>query len=493
MIYAFQNRFKKSILLKIVEYITKKNMQKSQLIQVVRTFSKKDFRDFRKWITSPMHNQREDVVKLFDYLCMDEHFQKEEMLDKSLIYRYLSPGEKFDDAKIRQTMFFFMECIDDFFFYQEFLEEELQKNIFLARNYKKRGLNKVLKKNLNTFLEKKDKNPIFSDKLFLAEYEIQKELFDYNYQHERSQDTNFDAMQEVLDHYYIVNKLRLACVALNHTKVFKVNYELTFIDEVFDFIKTRELENPLINCYYTILNALKFPEEEIHFKNLQEKITNDAEKFLWKDAREIYLMAINYGASKLNQGKSEYRRDVFNLYKNGIEIGVLLENNILSPYTFKNVVTLGIHLQELAWVENFIHENKDKLEESNKKGTVDFNLAMLYYTKKDYKKAQRLLASFEVDDLLITLNAKFLLIKIYVEENEYDLLDTHIATMRVYLNRKELLGYYKTLYKNVIHFTKKINRIAPFTKVEKEKLIKDIKEATPLADKEWFIRQVGNL
>jgi hypothetical protein len=468
-------------------------MKKSHLIQAIRSFSKKEIRDFRKWVQSPMHNQREDVVKLFDYLTSNDHLDNDEKLDKALIFKHLSPKEKYDDAKIRQTMYFFSECIDAFLIYQKFLEDEGRQQGFLSVAYRQKGLDKAFNKTINAFIEKKEKTALHSRQSYMADYEIQRELFNFKSKHERSQHTNFEAMQAALDNFYLVNKLQMACEALYHGKVFKVSYEIRFLESIFQFLDEYPSDQPLIKVYHTILLTLKFPEEESYFHLLKEQIKDYTPSFSWLDAHEIHLLAINYGASKLNQGKSEYRRDVFNLYKNGIESGFLLENDIISAYTFKNTVTLGIHLKELAWVEKFIEQYTEKLEPEQRKGLVDFNLAMLYYTKKDYKKAQRLLASFEVDDLLITLNAKFLLIKIYVEEGEYDLLDTHLSTMRVYLNRKEVLGYHKSLYKNVIHFTKKINRVTPYTKAEKEKLIEEIKAATPLADKEWFIRQVQEL
>lgn len=468
-------------------------MQKSHLIQVFRTFSKKEIRDFKKWISSPMHNLREDVVKLHDYLTTNDNLANDNNLDKTLIFNYLYPKEKFDDARTRQTMYFFMECLESFLIYQKFLEDETRQQNFLAAVYKKRGLHKAFKKTVNTFLEKKEKEKKQNDAFFLNDYEIQKDLFDYNNQHERSEHTNFDALQAALDNFYLINKLKLACVAFYHSRIFKVNYDIKLLEEIINHVNTIPNKEPLIDTYYNVLMTLKFPEQESYFEDLKEKIIQYTPFFTWNDGHEIYLFAINYCAAKLNQGKSEYRRNVFNLYQNGIELGFLLENDSITTYTFKNVVVLGIHLKELEWVEKFIHEYQQKLEEKQRQGTVDFNLAMLYYAKKDYRKAQRLLAAFEVDDLLITLNAKFLLIKIYVEESEFDLLDTHLATMRAYLNRKEILGYHKEVYKNVIHFTKKINRVNPYTKVEKEKLILEIKETKALADKEWFIMQVEML
>ena len=320
-------------------------MQKSQLIQVFRTLSKKEIRDFKKWISSPMHNLREDVVKMYDYLTSNDNLDNENNLDKILVFRYLCPKEKFDDARMRQSMYFFMECLENFLIYQKFLEDETRQKSFLASVYKKRGLNKAFKKVVNTFLEKKEKEKNQSDAFFLNDYEFQKDLFDYTNQHERSEQTNFDAMQAALDNYYLVNKLRLACVALYHSRIFKVNYNIKLLSEIVAYLENEPSKEPIIATYYNVMMTLMFPDKEEFFSDLKEKLNEYTPFFTWNDGHEIYLFTINYGASKLNQGKSEYRRDVFNLYKNGIELGFLLENGGITTYTFKNVVTLGIHLR----------------------------------------------------------------------------------------------------------------------------------------------------
>lgn len=140
-------------------------MKKSHLIQALRSFSKKEIRDFRKWVQSPMHNQREDVVKLLEYLTTNDCLENDEKLDKELIFKYLFPKEKYDDAKIRQTMYFFSECIDAFLIYQKFLEDEGRQQGFLSVAYRQKGLDKAFNKTINAFIEKKKNQPCTADNL----------------------------------------------------------------------------------------------------------------------------------------------------------------------------------------------------------------------------------------------------------------------------------------------------------------------------------------
>ena len=94
-------------------------MIKSRLIEILRTCSKKELRELKKWVQSPAHNQREDVVRLYEYLLEDEHLWKDEFIAKSVAYRRIYPKEAFDDAKMRQTLFFFMKTLEEFLIYQD--------------------------------------------------------------------------------------------------------------------------------------------------------------------------------------------------------------------------------------------------------------------------------------------------------------------------------------------------------------------------------------
>jgi hypothetical protein len=465
-------------------------MQKSNLINILRTFSKKELRDFKKWLQSPLHNQREDVVRMYDYLLTDNHLFAETDIEKSRVYKFVYPKERFDDAKMRQVMFFFNAAMEKYLVFAHFAEDEIRQQSILAGIYGKRNLVKPFKKTVADYETIKSKQTETPDSHFLFDYFLQKEVFDFTNKHERSNNTNLDEVQNALDVYYFVNKLKLACASEYYNKVFKTNYSTRLIEHILALNETDEIQASLFKIYILVYKLIKFPSEENHFEELKMILTNDTAFLVAADAKEVYLWAINYCIAKVNSGRSEFNRDMFDLYKKGIEERFLIEDNMITPFTFKNVISRGILLREFDWVEHFIANYQHYLEEDSRKGIVDFNMAMLYYMKKDYKKSQRLLISLEIDDLLINLNARFLLIKIYVEQNEYDLLEPQLDNMRAYLNRKDLIGYHKTTYKNVISVLKKMLKIRSNDKVAKEKLSLEVKELTPLVDKEWFLKQI---
>ena len=147
---------------------------------------------------------------------------------------------------------------------------------------------------------------------------------------------------------------------------------------------------------------------------------------------------------------------------------------MLSRFTFSNVVTTGLNLKEYKWVEDFIRDYSKFLDDKHRESFVHFNVARLHYEKKEYDKAMRLFAQSDYDDLLMSLNAKTMLLKMYYELDEMNALESLLGSMRTFLQRKKVMGYHKSNYKNILHFTKKLLRTTAYGKEQKEKLRHEI-------------------
>ena len=118
-------------------------MKKSQLINILKTFSAKEIREMRKWLRSPAHNQRQDVVLLFDFFFEDNHLFKDDCLEKSFVSSWIYPKETYDDAKMRQVMFFLLKAIESFLIFQELNQDDIKTKNILSKVYRKRKLDKL--------------------------------------------------------------------------------------------------------------------------------------------------------------------------------------------------------------------------------------------------------------------------------------------------------------------------------------------------------------
>jgi hypothetical protein len=468
-------------------------MEKSQLINIIKTFSKKDVREMLRWLQSPMHNLREDVIALFQYITSDNVLNNNELMEKEAAYKVLMPKQKYDDAKMRQVMFFLLQSVEQFLAYQEWSKSEKNQHLALAQNYLHRKLEKPFLKTIQD-LEKEQAQATHNDALH---HELQHRLWEqyslFQVTQDRSKPMFLQETNDTLDTYYIAQKLKYFCNMHSHQSVFKIEYRYTFLAPLLAQIQQEQLLSiPAISVYYYIYHTLIEKENPEHFVLLKQEIGGKLTKFPASEGREILLMGINYCIGRTNAGHASYFQDALELFQLGDSSNLLLEDGLVSRFTFRNAVSIGTRIKAFEWVEYFIDKYKKCLDEKYQGSFVQFNYARLYFEKGDYAQAMKLLAQTEYDDILIALNAKFMLLKMYYELREYDVLESHLESMRAYVQRKEVIGYHRNIYKNIIRFAKKLLNLNPTTQKIAD-LRQNIANTNPMADREWFYRMLDGL
>ena len=469
-------------------------MQKSQLINVLKTFSKKEIRDCRKWLHSPYHNQREDCIFLYEYLC--EHLQEDDFLQKEKIYRKLFPKTPFDDARIRQTMYFLLKAIEDFLAHEAFTNNAIKSRITLAQVYRKRNLGVLYNKTIKTAQKAHEKYPYRDETYFKNESAIERERYEYiEGSQQRSAEMNLQETSDKFDRAFITSKLKQACLMLAHQKVYKVEYEIGILPGILQYILDKNLlDIPAISVYYYIYKLSVSETDEAAYSKVRELISECANFFSNSEAADVYLMAVNYCIRQLNKGNRNFVNDIFSIYKEGIELKIFIIDGFIDRFLFRNIVTAGSYLKEFDWLEKFTDEYQHYLDPKYRDDYVNLNKSVIYFHNKDYNSAMRLLTQHDFKDTLININGKAMLIKIYYELNETDALDSLLDSATVFVKRKkDLTSNYKLLYNNLIKYTKKLLRVNPYDKSKREKLKQEILAANPLIEKRWFLEQLENL
>lgn len=467
-------------------------MLKSTLVEILRACTRKEQRDIRRWLQSPAHNQRKDVLLLFDYLVENLHAD-EARLEKETAWQAIFPDEPFDDAHMRQVMYFLLKCVEDCLAYDEMMHDEVRVQLALASVYRRRQLEKPFRLAIESVRKMQEKSPHRNSRFMRDQYLLEQEHYNYLSGLKRSIPLNLQETSDALDKAYIADKLHMTCLMLSHQKVFqKATYDTGLLGGTLSFIEQNGLlDMPAIAIYYYSYKTFVEPDDPTHFDNLARLIVEQGGSFPVSELREIYLLAINHCISRINAGKSSFYHQAFSLFKRGIESGILLENGLISRYTFGNAVQAAIRSKEFDWAEQFIAKHQHNLEERLRKNVVHFNLSRLYFEKGDYDKAQRLLNQFEYDDMLQNISAKTMLLKIYFEQGELDALEFLLESMRTYLQRKEALDpSRKASYKNLVSMMKKVLHLAPSSKTQTEKLRQLILETNPLAERDWLLRQL---
>ncbi len=467
-------------------------MKKSRSLQLLRSLNKKELRRFKKWLLSPIHNQREDVVRLLDFLTKNEDLQALDKEAKALAFAKLFPEKKtYDDAYLRQVLHFFNKALEDFLIHKEQNQSEADRQLALINALRSRQLDKLQEQQIRKLDKLLGQAQHRSADYFGQVFRLEFLKYDFYSKQKRTGPLNLQAVSQALEIQFVIQKLRLSGLMLSHANVYKVSYDFGLLKELLSYVEQKGmLEQPVVSIYYHSLRVLQNREDELAFAKLKKVLFSFGYLLPLDELRENYLFAINYCIGRINAGIERYWKETFDFYRQGLKNGILIQNGQLSRWTFRNVVTAATRLQEFDWTERFIKNHQHYLDERHRESIVHYCEAKLLFEKRDYSQAMRRLALVEYDDILMTLAAKTMLLKMYYELDEYDALESLLDSMKRYMSRKKVIGYHKANYNNVIRFTRKLVNLNPFDKKEVRELRSEVEKASPLTEKKWLLKQL---
>lgn len=109
-----------------------------------------------------------------------------------------------------------------------------------------------------------------------------------------------------------------------------------------------------VAIYYHCFLMLGVHKEEVHFRTFKDLFLQHHASFDTNETRDLFLMGINYGIRKVNNGEERYFEDIMRLYEVALEGDHLLENGLLSRFTYYNIVAAALRTERFNWGEQFI-------------------------------------------------------------------------------------------------------------------------------------------
>lgn len=472
-------------------------MRETKLYQVLLNFNKIEQNRLRKFLLSPVFNRNEVIVNLFEWLLADiNQPQLEEPLEKEAFWEINEIEQPYDDVRMRKYLSDLLKLVESFLALEKYQENPLNESIFLLEGIRQKKLSPLYSTATRAARANAEKQPHRAGGYYLGQYLIEKNYYELtDFEEKRTVKTNLDEISYNLDVFYLSEKLRIFCNALSRQNVSSHDYETRFIDEIPSLVEKYELTSvPPIGIYYQIFNMYTKPREEEYYYQLKKMLDEYALVFPKEEAVDLYTAAQNYCVRQINQGNSKFLHELFVLYRESIENGLLINDGQLSAWSFRNTVVIGLRLGEFAYIENFIVNYANYLPEDQRENALTFNLAQLYFYQKKYDKVIELLQSVEYEDITYNLNSKTMLLHTYYDTEEIDPLYFLLESFRAFLNRnKGIPESKKSDYKNLIKFTKKLVKTIPGDQKTLEKVKKEVEATKNIASRKWLLEKIAEL
>lgn len=466
-------------------------MKDHKLLALYHRLNGVEKRALHKFLASPFFNQKQEVSALWAYLNED-YAQNPEGFSTEVAFQKMYPGQVYDAALLRYAMSWLLQNIEHFLAYRQMQGNKLDSMLALATVYRNKNLGKHFDHIMRQATQELAQKNAQDANYYRDKYRLEFEQYSFVESQVRSASNNLAEVGRALDVHLLALKLRQSCLQLAHQAVYNAHYDYSFLPALLQYLENSEyLQLPAIRPYYYCYRALT-ENNEYFFRQFTAEINTPAALHDQRESRTLYLLAINFCIRQINEARELYVQQAFDLYQRGIESRILLENGKLSRFAYKNAVALGLSLREFDWADTFIETYKDLLEPRYRDAYYCYNKARLFFTQKNYRQAMPLLVQVDDSDLLLNLDAKVMLLKMYYETAEFDALDSLLSSFRTLVNRQRMIGYHKAFYIGIIRYTQKLLHLNPNDKKAIEKLRQEVEKADRLPEKKWVLEMLGS-
>lgn len=462
-------------------------MNYSKPFYIFRTLETKEREEFLELLQSSFFNKDKVLVSLFQFFSVTGN------CDRRVWFSSCFPDKIYDDLSVRRYLSALNRLLEQYLILKELQEKENYQKELLLPALRKRILTKHYKARLTkTSSVSKSSLDLTSD-FFLHQYRMscEKEKFSLQLnQRKPKEDTEEGILQ--LDLFYIVEKLRNICELHNSKTIFEMEGQTYLNDEVILLARKEPFNNyPQVKIYSLLLETITQNNKDDAFYELQGLIREHSHLLSIYEEREIYLALVNYCIRKINQGNKESLAECFGLYKKMAEKNLLVSGKNISPWTYKNIITAALRLNELEWTFQFITNYKKQLAEEYRENAFNYNLAKYNFHLKKYHKVLDLLQKVAHDDIFYGLDSRTLLMKVYYNLNEEEALFSLTDSFRIYLKRKKRIPRERRkTYLNFIKFIRRLVTLSPRDYPKLKTLYSKIEDTNKVADKAWILEKV---
>jgi len=464
-------------------------MHKNKFIDLLKTFSAKELRLFTDLVESPFFNKDQQVVQLFHTIKRYAPNYTNKKLERTELYHTAFPNKNYNEKELGYFMSDLMRLGEQFMAQFELLSKPLILEEQKLNAFSRKGLvkhhNAVLK-DADKLLKKR--NFKHSD-YYLNELQIELSSYtDAQRKNETYPSEKINYSVDLLDNFYLINKLKFINQLLLRRKTDLIKAQLISIQKIITDLEANFNQlSPIVKTYYLAFKAIAQADKENAYKNLKTAIDNNLNLMPKDEAREVYLYAINYAVKKVNKGDAAFQKELFHLYKNGIEKEILLNQNQLAVSTFKNMVSVALRVGAYDWVEGFIIHYKDFLPEEVQQNAYCFSMANLYYQKQMLEKASKTIDEVDKLDEHFDINIGQLKVKLAFEQNEKRKFNQTKDKWIHYLNKAKHLS--KNNQAMQLSFVQKANQIFKATSTEQtelKQLFQELSTQRNIAERGWL-------
>jgi hypothetical protein len=440
---------------------------------------------FDKFLRSPYHNERGELVELFRALRENPLLAD----DRAQLWAFLFSEKKFDDARCRKLLSDLCALVLHFWALEKQSEKPGELVLATAHRQFELGLADEAEKSLAGLIGKLRETAADDADHALLVFRAEQLLADGRSEARKNTFPN-DGRSEMLHFFYLVQSFQLLAEQFNYAHVVRP-MEPTVPSPVQKAL-LEPSDIPLLEAWRLAVLSLSAADPDPHGNALIELLRHHSDDFAREDLFRLYTIAQNFCIRRLNAGEIRFRETLLELYERRTNDGLLTLRGVLPHGEFKNMVTLALHLKAFERAERFIRELSGLLPPEIRDNAFSYNLAKLHFERGDFEKVIEGLRDVVYEDVFYAVGSRWMLLRTYYELGEFLAFDALLDSFRHFLRRtKSLSGVHRKEYLHALRFIHKLSTLDHRDSARRAALREAVEKAPVLYGKRWFLEQLS--
>jgi hypothetical protein len=411
----------------------------NKLVEGIKSLERSERSRFDAFLRSPYHNTRKLSLRCWEYLQQFAPTFCHTRLTVEALGQHLFPRKKVSRQAVLDEISHLYRLLKSFWELEALQTDPLLQRSLRLQQLSERGLDRlyaVERKAAQKLLE----NTNVESELYY-QYELSWATIDnehFGRQQQRTVDESLSQRLSALDVYYLILALRESCEALNRQHILNASYSIPLLPAMVELLadSTHPYRAiPFIDTYYHIFLTLQATATEQDYEALLDTLRRFRDRFSEQDRWAMYKYAQNFCIRKMNLGSPAYGQKLFALYQELLKEKILLFKGHLAHTDYKNIVTTGIRVKSLDWVETFMETYREHVVPEFRENVYAYCRASLEVENGNTQLAIRLLHQISHTDVHYQLSARQLLAKIYYQNDDLEGLLYTIQAYRHFLKR----------------------------------------------------------
>lgn len=488
-------------------------MKNTKLINILRTFSMDELKQFEKFVASPYHNRGKNCMPLLKELQKFYHNFDSEKLTYEEIYKKLYPGKKFNKQVMWNLSSALEKMLDDFLIIERLNKDELTRFYLLQFSLSAKPLAKYYGKTNDEIRKFCDTLKIGEDSRSGADffrtrvmYEgfrgyyydmIDKVNLSGEYLKNRSEYTVLSFIRNLAEEIYNLNA---------NEKAFNYNPDLKLARKFSESINYKEIIHSarehnfeytwVIEFYYYKIMCLLDKDNEEYFTRWKTLFEQNHEQFTGLENYNTMASLTTYCKEKIDSGRDKYFQILFEINNFRLKHNMYLTaSNVFRKIVFIQMIRTALALDNTGWVKKFIDDYSSELNTEYKEIMPALGMAFLNFRLKKYERVLQDLNKIEFIDVVDKIQVKTLIAQTYYELGETDSLLSQIDSAKHFFrNNKSVSEKNKTIYGSFFNFlTNLVSSKEKYNESEAAQLKNEITGTNELNDKKWLLEKLEEL